>query len=134
MNNFKNSTYFESPGKVTIENLMQFYDVELGMMANELVDSLTPAVKSMRAVQIVLQMQIELADHIKQKGESDKGLKSAKRLFELFDCVTSLNRLTGDLNTLQLTNREQAGKILVLRKNNADMRRRLENIEKAENF
>lgn len=131
---FENKYPFSSPGKVTTEALMQFYDLELGTMANELVDSLTPAVKSMQAVQIVLQMQLELADYVKEKGKSDKAIKSAKRLFELYDCVVSLNRLTGDLNTLQLTNRELHGKMQVLRNENAELKLKIENMVKAENF
>jgi|GEM_PF-3702025 len=134
MGNFKNNQQFTSPGKLAVENLMKFYDIELDMMANELIDSLTPAVKSMQAVQIVLQMQIELADHIKSKGNSDKALKSAKRLKELYLCVMSLNTLTGDINTLQLANRELNASMKLLKIENEELKSQIENVIKAETF
>ena len=134
MSNFENSKQFTSPGKVAVENLMKFYDIELDMMANELVDSLTPAVKSMQAVQIVLQMQMELADHIKSKGTSNKAIRSAKRLNELYMCVVSLNRITGDLNTLQLSNRELNARLNLLKTENQELKRQIDNVINAENF
>ncbi len=134
MANYKNNYPFSSPGKVTVEKLMEFYDTELDMMSNDLVDSLTPAVKSMQAVQIVLQMQIELADHIKAKGTSNKAATAAKRLFEIYGCVVSLNRLTGDLNTMQLTNMELNGRMKVLQLENSKLKQQLENIAKSETF
>lgn len=134
MSDFKNKYPFGSPTKVNMENLMDFYDIEMGMMQNELMDTLSPAVNSMRAIQIVLQMQIELADHVKVRGISDKAKISAKRLFELYDSVYQLNRLTGDLNTLQLTNRELSGKMQVLKNENNALKQQIENIIKAEQF
>jgi hypothetical protein len=131
MNNYKSSGYFGSPTKALIDNLLRFYDLEMGMMSNDLIDSLTPSIKSMEAIQIILQMQLELADYIKEKGKSDKALKSAKRLLKLYDCVQFLNRLTGDLNTLQLTNRDIYSKIQLLRVENADIKKQLSNMIKA---
>lgn len=125
---------YGSPNKVALENLLEFYTADLQITISQMVDTLSPAVLSMEAVQIVLQMMIQNTEYVQKNGKSEKANESAKKLMKLFECVTKLNKITGDMNTLQLQNKEFYVKMKLAQKENIELKQRLQNIVDAENF
>lgn len=117
-----------------MENLMSFYDFELGAIANELSETLTPSVISMQVIQLIIQMQIEMADFIKKNGKSDRAEKSARRLMDIYSLMVKLNSFTGEMNAMKLRNREIIGKYKLLIQENIELKRKLKTVEDAENY
>ena len=112
--------------QVIDRDLIAFYDIELQLMAQEYIDTLSPAVTSMEIVQIALQMMIETVEFVKKNGKSDLTEKRTARATRLFELASRLNTLTGDNNTLQLNNKELGRQIVKLRIENIELKKQLD--------
>jgi hypothetical protein len=128
------STPFGSPKQALHEQLFQFYDIELQQMSSEIIDTLEPSVISMEATQLVLQMLIELAEHIKLRGQSDRAGKSAKRLTRLLELICKFDKVTGNMAKLKTDNRELWQMIYKLRAEKQALQTKIDNIIAAEQF
>lgn len=125
--------YFGSQNNALAEQLIDFQRNELSILSQTYMDVLTPSVTSMKATQVVIEMLLELGDHIKKNGKSERLEKSVKRLFNLLDLIAKLNNLTGDLNTLKLSNNSIMAENHLLRVDNINLKKEIEAMIKSHN-
>lgn len=128
-------TYFKELQE-KIENLEDGFDIkniEVMLLQSELTDALKPNLLLTKITSIHLEMLMEVHQYEK-KHPSDRIKASKARLLNLLEMSEHLNSLSCKLQSLKLFNRELVTKIQLLRVENADMLRQLENIQNAQNF
>lgn len=123
--------------KKRIDDLQDGIDgknLELQVMENEMTDVFKSSVAASQITQMVLQIMIELNQHVQKKGWSDAARASQTRLIKMLGAASVMMSATDENYRLKLVNAELYKNYQLLRVQNKEMRLKLENIEKAENF
>lgn len=108
-------------------------DIEIGMLKNEITDTLTPNIALMRLSQYVLQMLTELNEY-EQKNKLNKRMADSKqRLIKMMELTSELSGIGDRLQSLKFFNTELFGKMQLLRIENDQLRIENEAMVKAFN-
>lgn len=108
--------------------------LQLIVIENELKDNMEVSVLVSKLTKHILQMLIEYGDFIKNKTETEAHKRSRKRLSELLDISSRLTNIDSNSQSFMLFNRELATKIQLLRIENSELKRQIENMVKAEEY
>lgn len=108
--------------------------LQLVVIENELKDNMEVSVLVSKLTKHILQMLIEYGDFIKNKTETEAHKRSRKRLSELLDISSRLMNIDSNYQSFKLFNRELATKIQLLRIENIELKRQIENMVKAEEY
>lgn len=117
----------------TLEDGFDIKNIELGLLENEMQDFLKPSVLLSQQAKYLLEMTEELIEYAKSKP-GPRVNASKERLLNLLHLHTQLGGVLTYNQTIKLFNRELVTKIQLLRVENADLRRKLDNVHKSDNF
>ncbi len=116
-----------------LEDGFDMYQVELGLLENEIQEINTPNQLLGEQTGLLLEMLSEVVEFGKKKP-SERVAASKKRLLELLSINTRLNQIVSYNQSLKVFNKQLVGSIQVLRLENSDLKRQIENMVKAEEY
>jgi len=117
-----------------LEITVESKDAENYLLQSEMQDTLSPATTIMKLNQIVLGMICELNEFIRLKARSKKTDDSMARLAKIIELVACMDAISTSNYTLKCSNKYLMGVIGRYRLENQELKTKLNNILKAENF
>lgn len=120
------STHFDD-----IKNQIDVKEAEISLLKDELTDTLTPSVKTLECIEIVIGMICDLNLYIQKNGNNDAALKSKERLTKLFSNLHDLSSIAETNYSLKLTNRNLHTQNNLVRVENNNLNKELKNLKLA---
>jgi hypothetical protein len=120
-----------------IESLEDGFDIksiELGLLQNEMQDTLRPNIILSQLTHFILQMLGELNEYQQKNKLSAKAIASKTRLITMINITIELSGMGDKMQTLKLFNLELVNKMQLLRVENANLRKELKGVEDAHNY
>ena len=116
-----------------LEDGFDMYQVELGLLENEIQEINMPNQLLGEQTGLLLEMLSEVVEFGKKKP-SERVTASKKRLLELLSINTRLNQIVSYNQSLKVFNKQLVGSIQVLRLENSKLNKQIENMVKAEEY
>jgi hypothetical protein len=118
-----------------IEQLQDGFDiknVEIGLLENEMQDNLRPNLLLSQLTSIHLDMLSEIIDYQIKHKPSERIIGSKNRLIKLLDISTELSGIGDKMQSFKLFNRELVTRMQLLRVENAELRKKLDDVGKGD--
>lgn len=115
--------------KEKAKNLQDNFDiqsVEIGLLQNDMQDTLKPNLLLSELNGYVLEMMNDLVEYEKKNKLTARMQASKERLVKMLFVASELSGVGDKLQSFKLFNRELVGKIQLLRIENADLKNKLE--------
>lgn len=115
--------------KTKAKNLQDNFDiqsVEIGLLQNDMQDTLKPNLLLSELNGYVLEMMNDLVEYEKKNKLTARMQASKERLVKMLFVASELSGVGDKLQSFKLFNRELVGKIQLLRIENADLKNKLE--------
>jgi predicted nuclease with TOPRIM domain len=118
-----------------IEQLQDGFDiknVEIGLLENEMQDNLRPNFLLSQLTSIHLAMLSEIVGYEIKNKPSERITVSKNRLIKLLDISTELSGIGDKMQSFKLFNRELVTRMQLLRVENAELRKKLDDVGKGD--
>jgi hypothetical protein len=124
---------FTSQYDASTKELLASINAEVGLTFAWLEDTLYPSINLMRLKTLIYDIQSDVKLFEDKNGQSDHTKKSLDRANELIDLADKLDKIANQNNTAQLLLRHNHLKMSELKKENNQLKTKLEATEKAWN-
>lgn len=120
-----------------VENLTDIIDgkdLQMRILENEMVDVTAASAASSKTTLLILHMMMELNLHVQKKGWTAPAKASQERLVKLLELNRELDGMNNQNLQLKSINRDLHAQYQLLRIENKELKKKLDDIVKAENY